>query len=198
MATDIPNLGEFASKDAQQDAIHIAVVPMIAAGDLEPGDHVRILDGTEDMVTSAYNYESEKLVGAIGVVDPFLASHYGYQRGIQRGDRIWVLLYPNAITSLRHTWTHPAFERAKVLAGTASESEKWLRAFADRWCMDYSSMVKYARRGDGEVVLARGRNLHNVDDLGEDLAPFWYHMEKLTGENFDSMHRNSVIWSCMC
>jgi hypothetical protein len=64
--------------------------------------------------------------------------------------------------------------------------------------LDYSSMVKYARRGDGEVVLARGRNLHNVDDLGEDLAPFWYHMEKLTGENFDSMHRNSVIWSCMC
>ena len=198
MATDIPNLGEFAHIDAQRDAIHIAVVPMIAAGELEPGSHVRILDGTEDTVTSAYDYESEKLVGAIGVVDPFLEYRYGCGRGIQHGDRVWVLLYPNTITSLRHTWTHPAFERAKVLAGTTSESEKWLMSFADRWHMDYSSMIKYARRGNGEIIIARGTDLHRPSDLGTDEHLFWYHLEKVTGENFDSMHRASVIWSCSC
>src|SRR5262245_29880092 len=88
-----PNLGHLCGPDARRDAVHVAVAPVLAAQVLRPGEHVGFVDGSR--VGSALN--------PIGVVDPFLTG------AVQPGERFWLFLYPNAVTSLRHVWTHPAF-----------------------------------------------------------------------------------------
>jgi hypothetical protein len=73
-------LGKLAPEGAGRDAVHVAVIPMTATRELRPGEHL-----------------------ANGVVDPYLTEP------VQPGQRCWLLLWPNAVTSLRHVWTHPAF-----------------------------------------------------------------------------------------
>ena len=87
-----PNIGQLCGDDARRDAIHFAVAPVEAGMDLRPGDHVGLTDG-----------RASRGAKAIGIVDPFLKGE------VKEGQRFWLFLYPNTITSLRHVWTHPAF-----------------------------------------------------------------------------------------
>src|SRR5262245_40356809 len=88
-----PNLGHLCCPDAGRDAVHVDVAPVTAAQALRPRAHARSVDGSQ--VGCVLN--------PIGVVDPFLTGV------VQPGERFWLFLYPNTVTSLRHVWTHPAF-----------------------------------------------------------------------------------------
>lgn len=89
-------LGKLIGPDQERDAIHIAVAPVVAAHVIRPGEDVGLLeDGTAGDCDEP-----------IGIADPFLKAP------VRKGQRFWVYLYPGSITSLRHQWTHPAFEKA--------------------------------------------------------------------------------------
>lgn len=88
-------LGKLVPEGMQRDAVHIAVVPVVADSVLKPGERVAIVDG---MATPSWD--------GIGVVDPFLRDF------VKNGERFWLFLNPGSITSLRHEWTHPAFPAA--------------------------------------------------------------------------------------
>jgi hypothetical protein len=95
----VPALGEIIRGEAQRDAVHIAVAPIIAGEMLRPGQHV----------SAHYDHERKRYVAktsgaTCGVVDPYL------RRPAFEGDTVWVLLYPGTITGLRHEWTHPGFQ----------------------------------------------------------------------------------------
>lgn len=92
-----PTLGTLLDGPMPRDAIHIAVFSAVAGQDLEPGQHVSFLDGNTEMVWGQRS-------PAVGIVDPFLRAR------VMKGDRCWVMLYPNSITALRHVWSHPAFQ----------------------------------------------------------------------------------------
>jgi hypothetical protein len=77
-------LGKKPEPGDRRDAVHVAIIPMTATRRLSPGQHL-----------------------ANGIVDPFLT------RSIEPGEAYWLLLYPNTVTSLRHVWTHPAFDEEK-------------------------------------------------------------------------------------
>ncbi len=95
-----PTLGKLIKKDEfqQKDAIHFAIFPAKAGEDLFPGDHVGFTTSSQEIVGTTANKK-------LGIVDPFLAVK------VVKGERFWVMLYPNTITSLRHDWTHPQFFR---------------------------------------------------------------------------------------
>lgn len=92
------NLGELIKNGqaANRDAIHIAVVPVIAGETLQAGWHISLED---NKAVIAKNRDV-----SIGVVDPF------YNSPIKEGETFWLLIKPNSITDLRHHWSHPAFK----------------------------------------------------------------------------------------
>jgi hypothetical protein len=93
----IPNIGELCHDNARRDAIHFAVAPVVAAERVRPGQHVSL---TLDKYQHATSLNPTQRVG---VVDPFL------REDVEQGQRFWLMLYPNTVTSLRHVWSHPAF-----------------------------------------------------------------------------------------
>ena len=85
-------LGELAPEESVRDAIHVAILPVIAGHILRPGEHVAVVDGV------AWSTKTE----THGIVDPFLKSF------VLEGERFYLCLYPGSITSLTHHWSHPS------------------------------------------------------------------------------------------
>lgn len=172
----------------KRDAVHVAIAPVTALEDLSPGQHVGLGDG-------GISANAEH----IGIVDPFLTGR------VTKGDRVYLMLYPNTVTSLRHEWTHPSFS----LATDKAASEKWLREFcrtAD--CPDYESVIAAATnqplenyspeyyseayQNDGEYLHFNGRDAHS------EIPPeFWDHVEKVSGTKIPA-HRRATSFSCSC
>src|SRR6185437_9142500 len=133
MAVDTNEMiGTILGPEAKRDAIHVAVEPVVAGEMLQPGTHVKLVDG------KAY-----RGFPAIGIVDPFVV-------GVKAGERFFLFLYPRTVTSLRHVWTHPQFEPEAAVAPSREESELWLRQFIDNAdCPDYDTVIAAA---SGEVT----------------------------------------------
>lgn len=189
--SDVTKLGVLLDATAQRDAVHIAVAPVVATEPLAPGDHIGFVQGEEGP-----SRVQRRVLGAIGIVDPFLKSR------VMPGDWFWMFLYPQTITSLRHQWTHPAFERAAEppLTGKA-ESERWLRAFIDGAdCPSYEAVIATAigeigskdQWDPGEYLHFNGQDAH-----GEIPPEFWDHVEIVTGRTIPKDKR-AARFSCGC
>ena len=98
--SEAPMVGKLAADDAKRDAIHIAIAPVVASEELTAGQDI-----------GPVGDRFGPCAKPIGIVDPFL------QTSVAKGERFYLFLYPNTITSLRHVWTHPAF----VYRGPAHE-----------------------------------------------------------------------------
>ena len=96
----LDTLGTIHTHIEKRDAIHLGVEPVVAGECLDPGDRIGIIDGK---AYDAGTTRKGKIVPYMGIVDPFL------DRGLDRGDRFWLVVPPRKITSLRHVWEHPDF-----------------------------------------------------------------------------------------
>lgn len=104
VSTDaLETLGKIHTRQEYRDAIHLAVEPVEAGENLFPGTHVYIKDG------KAFNvgFSQTDALRAVGIVDPFISVK------VEQGQRFWLVIYPRMITSLRHVWSHPAFEETE-------------------------------------------------------------------------------------
>ena len=191
VATDaLATLGTIIDDKQARDAIHLAVEPVIAAHNMEPGAHVGLMpDGRA----------SELVEKHVGIVDPFLMDD------VCAGDRFWLVVYPRQITSLRHVWEHPDFPSsgetdAVDAKPSATESEKWMRA----WAMRHMGRDYY---GDYDKPLSEDRAYENAIDAGREnhVGPYedardhidnewWHHWEAITGEKGD----RESYFSCAC
>lgn len=179
-------LGQIITTEQHKDAVHIAVAPVVAAQRFSPGERVG-LDEQGRAIKAGYS---------IGVVDPFL------QEFVDVGERFWLYLYPGSITSLRHEWSHPAFQEAPKptaqIEGDKEASEAWLREYASRhWDYTpeddrYDKMMSQIKRGE---LCYEGTDMHSLSDL-EDAHELQRHASIVLGR--------PVIWgefqyfSCTC
>lgn len=180
-------LGVLIDASAQRDAIHIAVAPVVASQILAPGDHVGFLPGSTEGVAAAGTAATP-----IGIVDPFLKDY------VQVGERFWMFLYPQTITSLRHDWTHPAFASAPVAVVTDDKaaSEKWLREFAEEVGVSYGVLMDAAEEWLtlGEYYTFRGRDTPKAVYIKRE--EMWKHYEIVTGTKVDD--HESTFFTCAC
>lgn len=183
--SDLP-LGKIIDEGQQRDAIHIAVAPVIAAERLVPGGHIGFAgDDTEHV--------SARAKVLLGVVDPFLMNI------VEHGQRFWMFLYPQTITSLRHDWTHPAFEAAALTPAVPDKtaSEKWLREYADIAGFSLERLLESAENRLGGDY---GFNIHtDIPNRAYDLLPeFWQHYEIVTGVAVNAEAREDLPFHCSC
>lgn len=174
-------IGKLIVGEGERDAIHIAVAPVVAGRRLRAGDRI----GFDE------NGNANLTANTIGIVDPFLTAD------VERGQKFFMFLFPNTITSLRHNWTHPAFEAETSSA--KSGSERWMKAWAVRHMSeDYygdggarSAEVAYA----DAIEAGRNHSIGPYEDARDHIDDEWWsHWEAITGEVGDREN----YFSCAC
>jgi hypothetical protein len=166
-------LGTILTEPMGRDALHVAIVDVIATEMLHPGEHIEfIAEGNCTDVRAA------KDIG-IGIVDPFLLSP------ARKGERIWMFLLPNTITSLRHEWTHPAFVPPPV-----SPHVEWMTEYAEGYQMTYDEIMEAAKSW-----VEDGDHLNHGSKFEGEYVPdeFWTHYEAITGTKGEGS-----FFTCSC
>ncbi len=179
-------LGALVDEGQIRDAVHIAVAPVLAGERLTAGEHVGFIDvATQQVATSAAEY--------IGIVDPFLRVK------VAAGQRFWLFLYPNTITSLRHDWTHPAFPA--VAGNSIDPAEVWLRSFAAEHGFTYEDVISAGRSwlADGDYFVQDGGETAR-DAMYDALTRerFWANFAAVTGMAVSDEQREGTVFSCSC
>lgn len=180
-----PNIGQKIMGEELRDAIHIAIAPVIAAHKLVAGRNIGFDKDGKASATKTDKY--------IGIVDPFLTSP------VEKGEKFWMFLYPNTITSLNHVWSHPSFdigEAKPIVLSEAQVSENWIRDYAENKCdgLDYEDLMFAAENYEkhGEYLCQGGR----FEGMGVS-DEFWDHYEKVIGRKVEDQNRGS-IFTCSC
>jgi hypothetical protein len=173
-------IGTILDESGQRDAIHVAVISVIASQSLKAGEDVGFLeDGTVG-----------KIATHVGVVDPFLKSY------LKKGDKFWLAIYPRQVTGLRHVWTHPTIpdESEKTTLVKKYRSEEYIQELADEVDLSYQAILNAA---DNYVI--SGRHIVGGDEMeGKWVSDeFWDHYENVTGKRVWNKNRGN-FFSCSC
>jgi hypothetical protein len=176
-------LGQIIDETQKRDAIHIAVLPIVATEKLFAGQDVGLVDGGA----------STKAKKHTGIVDPFL------KVPVMPGQRFWLLLYPRMVTSLRHVWSHPEFvdettAPAAEQRGAMAISRAFIEACADSAGLEFDELLQGARDyvSGGEYLCEGGRwEGFSIPD------EFWNHYEVVTSEVVPEDQRGN-FFSCSC
>ena len=163
----LETLGNIILPTEKRDAIHLAVDPAFSREYLNPGDHVRIV---------AKGQVSRCAIGAgHGIVDPFL------RHPVQPGEYFWLVVYPREITSLRHVWSHPAFE---------DEPQKNTPVGPDYGTMtpDQVRALTVAAMETSMVSVPRPEKVRSLDDPAMTEARAWiYNFAESVGLDYDEL-----------
>lgn len=176
MSDNHPQLGKLIGDTEQRDAIHMAVVPVIAHAKLEPCQKIGFVNG-DDKARRVEVVSKDP----IGIVDPYLT------RPVFPGEQFWMFMFPGTVSKLRHDWTHPAFSETSV---------EWLEELANEMEVGYQELIDAGHRYIDEGHYAFGSD-DAKDILNNNKHEFFTHFEVITGRK---LHKDidEVYFSCAC
>jgi len=181
-------LGKLAPSDAKRDAIHVAVVPVVAGCNLLAGDAVYV-----DKSQTAHPAGS---TNTIGIVDPFLT------KSVETGQRFWLFLKPGTVTGMRHSWAHPLFPPDEDEVSQKTISKLWLLAWCRRaWPYEEdepNAMLGYLVgkiQSDGQVCFGTDWPSDVDRNSGTFTQEFWGHYERYTGKTRPT---TALQFRCAC
>ena len=173
-------LGRLAPADADRDATHVAVVPMVAAEELAPGEHVGIVYNGD------FQQAGTQTTQLIGIVDPFLATK------VEKGQRFFLCLYPRTVVGLRHVYEHPALD-----GDTAATSRAWIEALAGECDQTYGRLMEAAEIwvDCNDYTYDNSETYKRVKS--EKWSEFWDHYDRVKGTKTPTTQRHS-FFTCSC
>lgn len=196
-------LGTIIDETVGRDAIHLAVEPVIAGETLYAGQHIGLIDGIA--------FASKTGLKKLGIVDPFITG------AIPMGARFLLVVFPRAITSLRHVWEHPDFEDEAVKKkvepvifqvitdeelnriNAVEHSIEWITDYAQSYGVSYDEIMETAKSHFTEDGKERWGDYINggAEMEGEHTSEeFWKHFEIVTGIKVED--KNTNFFSCSC
>lgn len=185
MSHEQPNIGRLLQPNqGERDAIHVAIAPVVASCQLMPGQPIAFCKGSNELVEG-------NIVTPIGVVSPFLRYR------VDKGQRFYMLLNPGSITSLRHDWTHPAFNVLPPTPEAVRLSKAWLVAFADDKGIPLDLLIDSAKASveqDSDSLFV-GSN-EGLSSSSVNWFEFWHHFEQATGIKVES--KRDMYFTCAC
>lgn len=175
-------LGRCPNATSERDAIHVAVIPMVASEMLRPGQRVGVIaDGA-----------AGPSADVVGIVDPYLTDV------VPKGELFWLCLLPGTVTGMRHHWRHPIFDEGQphVIAKNKMSAEAWLRKQCEPLGCSFDALVG----DDSELVCAEWI----YSPLNEDARDYWYEIkdefwkqhEIYTGRETPEQLRGGFTCSC--
>lgn len=176
----LATLGTIIGPNEKRDAIHLAVIPVMAKTTVYAGQHV----DREGNPTTPKN--------SVGIVDPFITE------AVYPGATFWLIIKPRMITSLRHVWVHPDFpdelEADVHVVEAVPASEQYIRDLAESVGLSYGRLIDaasgYLKYGSYVTGGAEMEGAYVPDE-------FWTHYENVTGETVIEADRGS-FFSCSC
>lgn len=193
--SDVTGIGHTHAAVLPRDAIHIAIAQVTAGEDLEPGDFV----GFQDVEGVVY-----KDAQHIGIVDPFIKRETWTRTGIKKGEKFYLFLKPNTVTSLRHEWTHPLFDvgENRVIANN------WLKYILDydeffgeqeKEYSNYDDIIEQFKAGKTPSATSGDRFCDMFRENKDGFRKkFWDNLEIATGVMATPEQRALDYWVCSC
>lgn len=189
VSTDaLETLGKIHTRQEKRDAIHLAVEPVVAGESLWPNARITVIDGV------AWR---EHMGKPLGIVDPFL------DKVVEKGERFWFVMFPRAVHSLRHVWTHPAFPDVEEPVETVvtpdtdavNGARSWLQGHAEALGFTYERLMGYADTWVecDDYTYDNTERYKGVFDEKE----FWKNWEIVTGRTVDEDKRE-CFFTCSC
>lgn len=201
MKDAVATMGSILPDDASgRDAVHIAVISVVAGELLAPGQHIGLTDETVDGERVA-TAGSDKM---LGIVDPFISD----TDNIRKGQRFWLYIYPRQITGLNHQWSHPDLPlegrpTGEQYAPPAQKlaSEQWLKDFCSKSdCPGFHAVMGVAELiadgGSGSDYDDEYIHFDGQDAHGEIPAEFWEHVSIYLGRPIRG--KKATYFSCSC
>lgn len=171
-------IGKIIESEQHRDAIHVALAPMVAGQDLFPGQHVALSEDSSEAVC-----DGQKL----GIVDPYLS------KKVNKGEKFWLFLYPNTVTSLRHEWEHPAFK--PVIDTEKLEIEE----LAEKAGMSYGRLMDaVSQYANYEDYTHMGSNQDYESLSYNDMEKIYKHHEKVNNVQVQPDRFGVNPFTCSC
>jgi hypothetical protein len=168
-------IGSLITTEQHKDAIHVAVVPVHVNKTCQPGQPVKPGGSRIGNVRIVVPCAPEE---SIGVIDPFL------KQPAAPGSKCWLFLPPGSITSMRHSWTHPALNDESDLDLDdieVSRAQRFICKCADEIGKSYKQLME-----DAGSFAETGQYVYNgSDDSYSDFTSwpeFWRSWSIVTGQ----------------
>lgn len=190
-------LGTVHTKNEGRDAVHLAVYQVTL------GQNISMYDKASKLTIKsngrAYIYdEYDENQTAYGILDPFI------NQSLNVGDKVWLILFPGMITSLRHVWEHSYFPESPKETPISSLEDKFAEFPAilnaasqlEISCEEIiNSAEHYIKTGNYYCGGNEAEGVH----VGQD---FWEDYYRYKGMNSDATTINDIykgnFISCSC